>query len=207
MKKIIFLILTISLHYSTLFSQSVLIEDVNLIDVETGKLKKQQNILIEGEVITKITSKKISSKENTQIINGTEKYIIPGMIDTHIHFFQTGNIYTRPDAADLTNIVPYEDEIQFAKEIIPDNFKRYLRLGITSLMDVGGPFFNFKVRDSIAKNNVSPNVYLTGPLFSPYQPKAFSTLEDIPIEKITTKEEATALFNKMLPYKPDFIKI
>ena len=43
--------------------------------------------------------------------------------------------------------------------------------------------------------------------FSPYQPEALSKLEDVPIAKITSIEEATALFNKMLPYKPDFIKI
>ncbi len=191
-----------------MFSQSVLIENINLINVETGKVQTNQYILIEGDKISKISSGKIKKDGVTpSIIDGTNKFLMPGMIDTHIHFFQTGSLYTRPDAIDMTKVFSYEDEIQFAKDIIPDNFKRYLRLGITSVMDVGGPFYNFKVRDSIAKNNLSPNVYVTGPLFSPYQPKAFSKLEDIPIEKITSKEEATELFNKMLAYKPDFIKI
>ncbi len=207
MKKITISFIAFALSYTSLIAQSTLIENINIIDVETGKINPKQNILIEGEKIISISSKKIQSKENTSVINGADKYIMPGMIDTHIHFFQTGDIYTRPDAEDLTHIVPYEEEIQFAKDIIPDNFKRYLRLGITTVMDVGGPFYNFKVRDSITKNNLSPNVYLTGPLFSPYQPKAFSKLDDIPIEKITSIEEATVLFNKMLPYKPNFIKV
>ncbi|EZH74056.1 hypothetical protein ATO12_14365 [Aquimarina atlantica] len=208
MKKIVILIiLFIIINPALSIAQSIIIENINIIDVETGKIKKQQNIVIEGEKIISISPKKIASKENTKVINGTDKFVIPGMIDSHIHFFQTGSLYTRPDAINLKHIVPYEDEIKFAKKIVPDNFKRYLRLGITSVMDVGGPFYNFIIRDSISKNNISPNVYVTGPLFSPYQPEAFSKLEDIPIEKITTKEQATTLFNKMLPYKPDFIKI
>ncbi|TSE06253.1 amidohydrolase family protein [Aquimarina algiphila] len=206
-KNIITVILFTILNIVSIGAQSVLIENINIIDVETGKIKKQQHIHIENEKIISISSKKNIPTDGTTIINGTDKFIMPGMIDTHIHFFQTGGLYTRPDAIDLRKVVSYEDEIQFAKDIITDNFKRYLRLGITSVMDVGGPFYNFKIRDSIVKNNLSPNVFVTGPLFSPYQPEAFSKLEDIPIEKISTLEEASALFNKMLPYKPDFIKI
>ncbi|MFD2561380.1 amidohydrolase family protein [Aquimarina rubra] len=194
--------------YTSIYSQSVLIENINLINVETGKVEAKKYILIEGDNISKISSEKIKTNEkNPTVIDGTGKFLMPGMIDTHIHFFQTGSLYTRPDGVDMTHIFSYEDEIQFAKDIIPDSFKRYLRLGITSVMDVGGPFYNFTVRDSIAKKNLSPNVYLTGPLFSPYQPKAFSKLKDVPIAEITTKEEATALFDKMLASKPDFIKI
>ena len=122
-------------------------------------------------------------------IDGTGKYLMPGMIDTHIHFFQTGSLYTRPDALDMTETVPYEDELAFAEAMVPDSFNRYLRLGVTSIMDVGGPFSNFKVRDSIASEMISPNVYVTGPLFSPYQPEALSTIDDVPIEKITSKED------------------
>jgi len=190
------------------FSQSVLIKNINLINVETGKIEAKKNILIKGDKISKISSDQINLEGKTPfMIDGTGKFMMPGMIDTHIHFFQTGSLYTRPDAIDMTHVFSYEDEIQFAKDIVTDNFKRYLRLGITSVMDVGGPFYNFTIRDSIAKNNLSPNVYVTGPLFSPFQPSAFSKLEDIPIEKISSKKEATALFNKMLPYKPDYIKI
>ncbi len=207
MKKIILLIVLFTLSYATLKSQSVLIENVNILDVKTGTITTKQSVFIEGEKIATISSKKIRPKENTQILDGTSKFLIPGMIDSHIHFFQSGGLYTRPDIIDLRKVVSYENEIQFTKDIIPDSFKRYLMLGITSVIDAGGPFYNFTIRDSITKNHLSPNVYVTGPLFSPYQPKAFSELKDTPIEKITSIEEATALFDKMLPNQPDFIKI
>lgn len=194
------------LSYS-LCAQNLIINNASIVDVHTEKIIENQHLLIEQGVITKVGKKAIKNKNNYQVIDAKGKYLIPGMIDTHIHFFQTGSLYTRPDAIDMTSVIPYEEELAFAEELVNDSFKRYLRLGITTVMDVGGPFSNFKVRDAIATENTSPNVYVTGPLFSPYQPEALAKTDDVPIVKITSIEDATALFNKMLPYKPDFIKI
>ena len=207
MKNIIPFVLIVCSTIFSIKAQNILIKNVNIINVLDGDISKNHNILIQDEKIRKISPSSISISEGTEIIDGTNKFVMPGMIDTHIHFFQTGSLYTRPDAIDLKHIVSYDEEIDFALNLVEDSFKRYLRLGITSVMDVGGPFSNFKVRDSIAKSTLSPNVFVTGPLFSPYQPEAFSKLDDIPIEKITSIEEASALFNKMLSFKPDFIKI
>jgi len=188
-------------------TQALVIKNVNIVDVESGTIKQNKNIYIEGDIITKISSKNIKNSAKAYTIDGTGKYIIPGLIDSHIHFFQSGGLYTRPDAINLTERKSYEDEIKFAESIISENFKKYLRLGVTTVVDVGGPFSNFKVRDEIAKNNISPNVLVTGPLFSPYQPKAFSLLSDTPIAKITSIKQADSLFQKMIKYNPDFIKI
>ena len=205
MKTLLIIVSIFSLSF--VFAQDVLIENIAIVDVEKGELTKPKNVFIQDGLIVKISNRPIKVAAETTVIEGTGKYLMPGMIDTHIHFFQTGSLYTRPDAIDMTDVRPYEEELQFAQEMVPDSFKRYLRLGVTSIMDVGGPFSNFKVRDSVAEKHLSPNVYVTGPLFSPYQPEALSKLDDVPIVKITSEEEATALFNKMLPYKPDFIKI
>lgn len=206
MKKYLVLILLFLVAGAS--AQNLIIENASIINVETGKLLYDKHILIEDGKIIKISKRKILNTSKYPILNAQNKYLIPGMIDTHIHFFQTGSLYTRPDALNMTDVVPYEEEIDFAfNTLTTDSFKRYLRLGITTVMDVGGPFSNFSIRDSIATKHVSPNVYLTGPLFSPYQPAAFAPLKDTPIAKINSVEEATVLFNKMLPFKPDFIKI
>jgi len=189
------------------FSQHLIIENATIVDVEKGKTIPNQYILIQNGSIKKIGDIKKKPMLEIPSLDATRKFIMPGMIDAHIHFFQTGSLYTRPDALDMTAVKSYEDELQFAEDMLPDSFNRYLRLGITSIMDVGGPFSNFKIRDSIATRISSPNVFVTGPLFSPYQPEALSKLEDVPIHKISSIEDATALFNKMLPYNPDFIKI
>ncbi|MFL1897300.1 amidohydrolase family protein [Aquimarina sp. 2-A2] len=207
MKIILTLVSFLITAHIGLQSQNTIIQNIKIIDVKTGDISEPLNILIAGDKIVEISKKVHSTKGVSKVVDGTDTFAIPGLIDTHIHFFQTGGLYTRPDALDLTHIYSYRKEIERAKKLIPDHFKRYLRLGITSVMDLGGPFYNFKIRDSLSKDTLAPNVFVTGPLFSPYQPKAFSQLDDIPIEKITSINDANALFDKMLSYKPDFIKI
>src|SRR6267378_3393938 len=44
-------------------------------------------------------------------IDGRGKWIVPGLIDSHVHFFQSGNLYTRPDVADFNTWMPYAKEV------------------------------------------------------------------------------------------------
>ena len=189
-----------------LFAQPTVITNVNLVDVKAGKIIPAQTIIIQGEKIEQVgNAAKIKSIAGAQIIDGSGKYLMPGMTDAHIHFFQSGGLYTRPDVIDLRKKVPFEKEKTFGVNNATDYLNRYLRLGVTSVIDVGGPMMNFTIRDSIGKSVVSPNILVTGPLFSMVERDQFG--DDRPILKITSVEEADALFKKMLPLKPDFIKI
>jgi imidazolonepropionase-like amidohydrolase len=78
-----------------LFSQktSVLFQNVNVIDVQTGKVSGNQNVLIVGNRIEKITSKAVARK-NATVVNGTGKFLIPGLWDMHVHIFN--NVSERP---------------------------------------------------------------------------------------------------------------
>ena len=91
---------------------------------------------------------------------------MPGYIDAHVHFFQSGGLYTRPDAFDLREVVPYEQEIANLQANLDDTFRRTLRSGITSVVDVGGPMANFEVRERAAKTKLAPRVFVAGPLVS-----------------------------------------
>lgn len=200
------LILLLFLPYY-LNGQTTIIKDVNLLDVEKRKVLENMSVKISDGKITRIDRfKKLSIDSGDTLIDGTGKYLIPGLMDTHIHFFQSGGIYTRPDALDLTHVFSYEEEIQFAKDHATDYLRRYLRNGITTVMDVGGPLWNYEVRDSLAENTRSPNVLVTGPLFSMVSRPQLDR-GDPPIIQVTTKEEVLALFNQQLPYRPDFMKV
>jgi hypothetical protein len=78
-----------------LFSQetSVLIQNVSVVDVQTGKISMKKNVLIKGNSIEKITSKSIAAK-NATLVNGTGKFLIPGLWDMHVHVFN--NVSERP---------------------------------------------------------------------------------------------------------------
>ena len=190
-----------------LFAQTVLIKDVNVLDVEKRAIIPNQSVLISNDKIERVAPfKKFKKVSPDSVIDGEGKYLMPGMMDTHIHFFQSGGLYTRPDALDLTREVSYEAEIQFGKDNAADYLRRYLRIGVTTVMDVGGPLWNFTVRDSIAKSFNGPEVLVTGPLFSmvsrPQMDKG-----DPPIIKTTSKAAMLELFNRQLTKRPDFIKI
>ncbi|HMJ48299.1 MAG TPA: amidohydrolase family protein [Ferruginibacter sp.] len=204
MKKIF--LLTLPFAFSSIgHCQQTHIRNVALVDVKTGKIIPGQSVIFNNSGIEYIGTSPGARGANAVIIDGTGKYLMPGMTDAHIHFFQSGSIYTRPDAVDLRKKVPYEKEKQFGYKNAADYMHRYLRLGITTVIDVGGPFANFVIRDSIASSTIAPNVLVTGPLFSMIDNDFFGI--DKPIEKISSVKEADALFYRMLAYKPDFIKI
>jgi cytosine/adenosine deaminase-related metal-dependent hydrolase len=104
--------------------------------------------------------------KNATVIDGRGKWVIPGLIDSHVHFFQSGNLYTRPDVADFNAWMPYAREVERNKARLPATFKVWLASGVTSVVDVGGPFWNFDVRDAAAKTAAAPRVAVAGPLIS-----------------------------------------
>src|SRR5436309_3234405 len=134
------------------------------------------------------------------------KFILPGYIDTHIHFFQSADLFTRPDAADLNNVRPYKDEVAWVKSHVEDVFARYLRCGITSVVDVGGPFWNFTVRHLAEATLKAPRVAVAGPLISSVSREKLD-LGDPPIVKIDNPEQAREFVRKLAEQKPDLVKI
>ncbi len=185
-------------------AQNILITNARYLDMESGKFIKADIAITEGKI--QAIKAKIRPSERTKIIDGTDRYVIPGFVDAHIHLFQSGGLYTRPDVIDLRIERSYEEEQAWLQENMDDILRRYLRCGITSVIDVGGPMANFEIRDRIQGSKTHPNLFLTGPLVSTYQPEEFQ-IDDAPIIKVNTTEEARELVRQQLPYKPDFIKI
>lgn len=178
-----------------------------VINVNAGKLDLDQTILIDSNRITSIGAfKKIKIPENAVVVDVTGKYIMPGMIDAHIHFFQSGGLYTRPDGLNLTATYSYEKDQQWIKDNLNGLMARYLSCGITTVIDVGGPFSNYTIRNKLMTELKSPNAWVTGPLISTYQPPNLDK-KDPPIIKVNSAEEGRDLVKKQIPFKPDFIKI
>ncbi|PYJ81255.1 MAG: amidohydrolase [Verrucomicrobia bacterium] len=161
-------------------------------------------IVINGDRIERIGPKIL--EKGTRVIDCKGKIILPGYIDTHIHFFQSADLFTRPDGADLNSVRPYKDEIAWIKSHLNDVFARYIRCGITSVVDVGGPFWNFEVRKTANATAKAPRVAVAGPLISSVSREKLD-LGDPPIVKIDSPDQAREFVGKLAAQNPDLVKI
>jgi imidazolonepropionase-like amidohydrolase len=141
-----------------------------------------------------------------RVIDAHGKWVIPGLIDSHVHFFQSANLFTRPDVVDLNAFVPYAQEVKRNTTRLPLTFRVWLASGVTGVADVGGPFWNFKMRAAARASDTAPRVAATGPLISMVDRPQLD-LGDPPIIKITSPPAARELVRRELAYKPDFIKV
>lgn len=208
MKKLLSIFFATGLCSVSLYSQTF-IKNVTVVDVVNKKLIPAQTVVINKDVIADVQKAgKKTFPSNAIIIDGTGKYLMPGMTDAHIHFFQSGGLYTRPDALDLRKYVPYNKEIEMGHQNMEALLKRYLMAGITSVIDVGSTYNFLKLRDSLSGNKLLSSVYMTGPLLTTYEPQVFMGLKnDEPFRLVSTIEDAKKAINEQLPYRPDFIKI
>ena len=204
-----FLILALSVVSTAVATPSgtILIVNGTLIDPGTGKIIPNGAIKIEGDRITSIIQNSADvPKKGDSVIDAKGKFVLPGYIDTHVHFFQSGDIYTRPDGLDLNSIRPYKQETEWIRSHLDDVFARYLRCGITSVLDIGGPLWNFEMRKRANATAKAPRVAAAGPLISSVSREALD-LGDPPIVKIDTPEQGREMVRKLAAQKPDFIKI
>jgi len=177
-----------------------------VINPDDGKVLPNATVVINGDKIERVAMGRQDAGTLGKQIECVGKFILPGYTDTHIHFFQSGDLFTRPDGADFNSVRPYKDEVAWVKSHLNDVFERYLRCGITSVVDVGGPFWNFEVRKVANATQKAPRVAVAGPLISSVSREKLD-LGDPPIVKIETPDQAREFVRKLAGQKPDLVKI
>jgi len=93
------------------------------------------------------------------------KFILPGYIDTHVHFFQSGDL-SRAGRCRFNSVRPYKDEVGGSNRTSDDVFVRYIRAAITSVVDVGGPMWNSRSARKPTQRPKSAARSRGGPLIS-----------------------------------------
>jgi len=147
------------LSFSSIFSQTY-ITNVTVADVTKHKLIKNQTVEITDDIITNIkAAKKLKVPSNATTIDGSGKFLFPGLTDAHIHFFQSGGLYARPDAIDLRKEMPYHKELDLVHTSMENTLKRYLQIGVTNVIDVGASYSFLKQRAQFENNNHTPSIY------------------------------------------------
>jgi imidazolonepropionase-like amidohydrolase len=131
---------------------ALLIKRVTVLDVETGRLSANRDVLVQGDKIARIArAGQIEAPPDVQEIDGSGATLLPGLIDMHSHL---GN----PSAPRWLGEIPNP----------PRNMQAYLYSGVTTVFDAAGMTNKiFKLRDQVASGELlGPRIYAAGPIFT-----------------------------------------
>jgi hypothetical protein len=117
----------------------------SVFDPISGKLLPNRTVVIEGDRIAGVWSPERTVPDGAHVIDATGKYLIPGLIDAHVHLVHV------LDFAHVTG-----DEI----------FPLFLAAGVTTVRDAGDSIVAEKLlaRYAEAHPSLAPRVFLASPL-------------------------------------------
>jgi imidazolonepropionase-like amidohydrolase len=119
-----------------------------------------------GEIACAGTRSQCPVPKSAQRINAARGWVVPGLIDAHVHFSQTGWFDGRPDAGDFRGRYPYPGVIAAIQADPTRFFEAYRCTGITSVFDVGGYPWTWELRRRFAADPRAPRIAAAGPLLS-----------------------------------------
>jgi len=148
--------LLIVLVYQISFSQDYYLHCGTIINTKNGKELKNKTIIISKNKITKIEDGYISKAKEVDIeINLKNKYILPGLIDLHVHIEGDYDSHSY-----ISKYVDNEADIAF-KSV--KSAETTLLSGFTTVRDLGGTGVNISIRNAINKGIVKgPRIYTAG---------------------------------------------
>lgn len=153
----------------------LLIENVNIVNPDE-EILTNHNVLIEDKKIKEISTDKINTKGDVEIIDGEDNYLLPGFIDMHTHLM--GNGFSKVDYMNNPLSLHFYSAINNGKDIVNS--------GVTFIRDCGEAELGVK----IAQQNgifIAPKMHIsvtplscTGGHFDHYMPSGFDMELQIP---------------------------
>jgi imidazolonepropionase-like amidohydrolase len=156
---------------------SLYIEDVTVIDTETGTEAQHRTVkILGGRISAVVAARTAKASSGARTVEASGKFLIPGLWDMHVH----GN--NQPWFADF--------------------FPLYLANGVTGIREMFGPPNAGQFRaDLTARHIDAPRIYLASPIvdgYPPVWPKSIS---------VKTPAEARQAVDEQVRNGADFIKI
>ena len=136
-------------------ASKTLFQNVRIFDGRSAALTPPSNVLVSGNTIQRISTDPIDAGADTQIIAGSGRVLMPGLIDAHWHAFMAGTsmpLLMTADPAYLQFVAAREAEATLMR-------------GFTTIRDLGGPVFGMKraIDDGLL---VGPRIYPSGAFIS-----------------------------------------
>jgi imidazolonepropionase-like amidohydrolase len=195
------------------FAEDFVIENVTLVD-GTGQPKQtSMSIGVEDGRITFVTPTAAAPQASGRRLDGTGRYLIPGLIDAHIHLKGArGGDGRRMVGVDRTNpqaAPPPEQQAamdaEAAREAGVQALASFLYSGVTSVYDAGNvPEHILRLRtEERAGQILSPRIFATGNIVT--YPGSHGSQNALQIDNWT--EDRPALIRYLEEQKPDVVKL
>jgi imidazolonepropionase-like amidohydrolase len=126
--------------------QTVVFRNVNVISMTSPKVEKKTVVVSDGKIGSILNAGvMIKLPEGSTVVDGSGKYLIPGLADMHGHIPPSGG----------------------PPGLVSDVLAMYLANGITTVRGMQGHPQQLTLRENARKDLVvSPNLYLAGPVFN-----------------------------------------
>lgn len=194
------LLITIALLFSACSgseSSYTVIKGATLYDGMGGDAIENSVIIVRNDEIDCVgKAEECSIPLGSEVIDAAGKYITPGLVDAHMHFFQTGFFDSRPDAMDLNETYPFPEVAAYQQKNPQRYYDTYLCSGVTAVYDVGGMSWSVDLQEEAEKNPQAPHVAAAGPLLTPVPGAPF----DLPSDRVLVQLDSEETAIKMVQY-------
>lgn len=121
------------------------ITNVNVIPMDREVILENYTVIVEdGRITIAAPSEEVELPQDAVEIDGRERYLIPGLTEMHGH-------------------IPAKDRPHYVEDVL----FLYIANGVTTVRNMLGNAFHLKVRDSIARGELTgPKIFAAGPFFS-----------------------------------------
>ncbi len=128
-------------------SAAVAFINVNVIPMDKERVLKNQTVIVRNGVIVEIgDAMRVKVPAAAQKIDGTGKFLIPGLSDMHVHLMS--------------------DEDEFSDVLAPDEFKVMVANGVTTIRLMNGTPEQLEWRAKSARGEIiAPMIYAASPQF------------------------------------------
>ena len=161
---------------------TLIIADVNIVDVATGTVRPDMTVVIEkGRISSILKLARTESLTAPRIVEGRGKYLIPGLWDMHVHTM-------------------FGDWIPGSKEV---SLPLFVANGVTGVRDMGGNLDTLLAwRKEIAAGTlIGPRMVIAGPMLDGPKPRFPDSVQ------LTSPEQARKAVDDLKARGADFIKV
>ncbi len=170
------------LFAAILAAAPLVLRDVTVVDVETGRLHPDTTVVVEGDRIARVgPSASVSAFAGARVVDGKGGFLIPGLWDMHVH-------------------LEFGDWFPGGKEI---SLPLLLANGVTGVRDMGGELETLlEWRKEIRAGSLpGPRLVLSGPMLDGPKPRFPSSIA------VATPDEGRRAVRDLKRRGADFVKL